>query len=179
MPRELTDEEFAYLQGRRQVADFVESIYQDPKLNREAKALIKKKYPQLQIPDYDLEQRVTNTFAQEKKKRDDEEAAKKQKADEEKWAEQRKKARETYGFTEEGFKKVEDLMIEKNIPDYDVAASYVAAREPKASDAEYGNTWDFSKKEIFKEISNDPEDWARRELLKAARIDEQRLKGRG
>ena len=60
MPKQLTDEEFARLSSRAQVADFVEGIYNDPQLNREAKALIKKKYPQITIPDYDLMTQVSS-----------------------------------------------------------------------------------------------------------------------
>lgn len=177
MPREISEEEFNYLQGRRQVADFVESIYQDPALNREAKALIKKKYPHLQIPDYDLEQKVVNTFAAEKKKRDDEEAEKKKKTDEEKWSTEAKAAKEKFGFTDEGWKEVEQFMVERNIPDYEVAASYKASTRPAASTpTSGGHYWNFDKQDKFKEIIAEPEKWARQELENAARADELRLK---
>ena len=63
MPREVSDEEYAYLQNRKSVADFSESLYNDPTLNKELKALIKKKYPQVAIPDYDLEQQFNQRFA--------------------------------------------------------------------------------------------------------------------
>ena len=58
MPRQVSDEEYAFLQNKRMTADFVESIYNDPKLNKEAKRLIKSKYPNLPIPDYDMEQQM-------------------------------------------------------------------------------------------------------------------------
>ena len=73
MPRTIPDEEYTFLQGRRQIADFVESIYNDPQLTKEAKALIKKKYPKWQIPDYDIEERLEQRLAAEKKERDDRE----------------------------------------------------------------------------------------------------------
>src|SRR5580698_1927558 len=58
MPRTISDEEYKYLQDKRMTADFVESIYNDPQLNKEAKRLIKRKYPNLAIPDFDLETKV-------------------------------------------------------------------------------------------------------------------------
>src|SRR5215831_16513989 len=109
MPREVSDEEYNFLQGRRQVADFVESIYNDPSLNQEAKALIKKKYPKLSIPDYDIEQKVTKRLDDEKKARDDADAAVKQETDKAKWKERRAEVQKEYGFTDEGMKSLEDM----------------------------------------------------------------------
>jgi hypothetical protein len=65
MPRTISDEEYKYLQDKRMTADFVESIYNDPTLNKEAKRLIKRKYPNLAIPDFDLEQKVEQRFSAE------------------------------------------------------------------------------------------------------------------
>ena len=71
MPRTITDDEYNFLQNKRMTADFVESIYNDPQLNKEAKRLIKRKYPNLSIPDFDIEEKVNARLDSEKKARDD------------------------------------------------------------------------------------------------------------
>jgi hypothetical protein len=180
MPREVTDEEYNYLMGRKQVADFVESIYNDPSLNKEAKALIKRKYPNLQITDYDLETKIEKRFEAEKKARDDQEQAAKKAAEDDAWKKTREKTQQDYGFTEDGMKELEDFMVQKNIGDYEVAASYMASKNPKQSDATYGHNdglWNHSKQEGFKEIASDPEGWARSQILQAIRRDDERNKG--
>ena len=75
MPRTVTDEEYAYLQNKRITAYFVESIYNDPALTKEAKRLIKKKYPNLAIPDLDIEDRVQAQIDADRKQRHDAETA--------------------------------------------------------------------------------------------------------
>jgi hypothetical protein len=177
MPRQVSDEEFAYLQGRRQVADFVESIYNDPQLNREAKALIKKKYPNLQIPDYDLENKVAKVIVADRQERRKEKEAELQKAEDAKIKEDRDGVQKQYGFTEDAMKDLEDFMVKNHVGSYEVAASYKAAKDPKvSSNDDQSRFWHFNKKEEFKKIIDEPEDWARQELIKAARADEQRMK---
>lgn len=180
MPREVPDDEYAYLQGRRQVADFVESIYNDPTLSKEAKRLIKKKYPNLPIPDLDIEDRVEARLADDRKKRDDEESAKKRKTEEDGWKEQRSRTQKEYGFTDEGMTDLEKMMVERNIGDYEVAATYHAARNPKPSapTAQHGQPWRYQDNDTFREIAKDPEAWGRGELMKALKNDEDRTRGR-
>ena len=179
MPRELSDEEWAHYQGRKQVADFVESIYQDPVLNKEAKALIKKKYPNLQIADYDLEQKFESRLDAEKKAREDAAAATKQAAEDAAWKKKRADVQKEYGFTDDGMKELEDFMIKENVGSYDVAATYKATKDPKPVDATYHDgLWNHTKQDGFKEIAQDPEGWARTELIKAMRLDEQRNRQR-
>ena len=178
MPREISDEEWNYFQGRKQVADFVESIYQDPTLNKEAKALIKKKYPNLQIADYDLENKFEARLDAEKKAREDAEAATKQAADDASWRKKRSEVQEQYGFTDEGMKELEDFMVKENVGSYEVAATYKATKDPKTSEATYhDHRWNHTKQDGFKEIAQDPEGWAENEILKAIRADEQRNRG--
>jgi hypothetical protein len=181
MPREITDEEYNYLQGRRQIADFVEGIYNDPSLNKEAKRLIKKKYPNLQIPDYDLEEKIEGKFSAEKKAREDAELATRRKKQDEEIATTRKRVQQDYGFNDDGMKKLEDMMIERNIGDYEAGAAYMASREPKTSEPDYSagfwNHGDTFRKDSFKEIATDPEGWARKEIMKAVVADERTAKG--
>ena len=178
MPRTIPDEEYQFLQGRRQIADFVESIYNDPQLNREAKALIKKKYPQMAIPDYDIEQRVEERFAADKKERDERETKQRDQTEQQNFQNLRKKTQEQYGFTDKAMEDLEKLMLERNVGDYEVAAQYMASKEPRPSDATAFNDgrWNIDKAPGFAEIAKDPEGWGRSEILKALYNDQDRNK---
>lgn len=180
MPRQISDEEWDFLQNRRQVADFVESIYNDPALGKEAKRLIKKKYPNLQIPDLDIEDRIDARLNESEKKRTDEESSKKRSAEDEEFKAKRKQTQEDYGFTDEAMQRLEKMMIERNIGDYEVAASYMASKEPKPSTATYSDGyWNHSKQENFAEIAKDPEGYARGEIMRALNADAQRARQGG
>ncbi|HEY2530272.1 MAG TPA: hypothetical protein VGJ20_20440 [Xanthobacteraceae bacterium] len=177
MPRTIPDEEYTFLQGRRQVADFVESIYNDPQLNKEAKALIKKKYPNMAIPDYDIEQRVEERFATEKRERDERESKQREETERSRFLDTRKKTQDAYGFTDQAMDDLEKLMIERNVGDYEVAAKFVASQNPKPSEATFNDgRWNHDKAPGFKEIAADPEGWARSEILKSLYNDQERAK---
>lgn len=175
MPRQIEDREYNFLQGRRQVADFVESIWNDPQLNMEAKALIKKKYPNLAIPEYDLEQRVTQRLNEERQAREQVEVERKQVEDQRKFDELRSKTQKDYGFTDDAMKDMEKMMVERNIGDYEVAAEYVASKKPKPSESTYQDQyWHHEKQPGWGEITKDPEGWARGEILKTLYDQQQR-----
>lgn len=177
MPREISDEEYNFLQGRRQVADFVEPIYNHPKWGKEAKRLIKQVYPQVKIPDYDIEEQVNARFDAEKKARDEAAAAETSAAQDRKWREARATVQKSYGFTDEGMERLENFMKEKYIGDYEVAASYMAAREPKTSEATYSeHYWHHDRKPEWQEAAKDPEGWAFNQFVNAIRKDELRAK---
>ena len=106
MPRTVSDDEYAFLQNRRMTADFVESIYNDPQLNKEAKRLIKQVYPQARIPDYEIEEKIDTRFAEEQKKREEAAAAARNAAQEAQWKDERNATQQKYGFTEEGMQKL-------------------------------------------------------------------------
>jgi hypothetical protein len=174
---EVADDEYTRLLGKAQVADLAESLFNDPALGKHAKALVKAKYPQLQIPDYDLEQRFNARLDHEKKEREDAERAKREAEEETQWKQNRARVQKEYGFTDDGMKDLESFMREKSVGDYDVAATYRAAKNPKQSETHYSNgLWEHSKQEGFAEISKDPEGWARNEILGALRRDEERQK---
>lgn len=177
MPRTISDEEDRYLQERRSVADFVESIYNDPTLNKDAKRLIKKKYPNIQIPDLDIEDKLESRFDADKKHREEESRKQRQKAEDERLKEERARVKKEYGFTDEAMKELEQFMIDKGVDDYDVAATYKASKSPKASEPTNDNRfWDHDKQEGFAEIAKDPEKWGEKEILRALRADEARAK---
>lgn len=178
MPRQITDEEYAYLQQKRQTADFAESVFNDPGLNKEAKALIKKKYPNLSIPEYDIEQKLEARLDQSEKAQRDAEESKKLAKQEQEFTEKRASVKKEYGFTDDAMKKLEDMMIEKNIGDYDAAAHYFASKNPPTSEATYDATrWHHERREGFAEIAKDPEAWGRNEIMSAIRRDEAKAKG--
>jgi len=179
MPRTISDEEYKYLQDKRMTADFVESIYNDPKFNKQAKALIKEKYPNLSIPDFDLEAKVEQRFSaeDEKKQREATEAA--ARADREAWNASRAKVQKQYGFTDEGMKDLEKWMHEKAVADHEVAAEYRASKNPQMSNPTYDSQfWHHEKAPEFNEIAKDPEAWGRKEILGAIHRDEERARGR-
>lgn len=177
MPRTIDDREYEYLQGRKQVADFVESIYNDPALTKEAKTLIKKKYPNLQIPDLDIEQKVEQRFEQERKEREERETAARSEADERHFQELRSKTQKQYGFTDKAMEELEQFMVDNNVGSYEVAASYKASKEPKPSEATFNDgRWNHDKAPGFAEIAKDPEGWGRSEILKALYNDQERAK---
>ena len=177
MPRTITDQEDAYYKRQDQIAQFVSSIYDDPALAAEAKALIKKKYPNLQIPDHDLRTELFAKLYQEKKERDDKERAEREKAEEERFKKTRTEIQEKYHFTDDAMKRLEDFMVERNIGDYDVAASYMASKEPKTSEPTWDSTrWHHDKQDGFAEIAKDPEAWARTEIMGAIGRDQDRAR---
>jgi|SRR5580692_2437598 hypothetical protein len=179
MPRTITDEEYNYLQNKRMTADFVESIYNDPKFNKQAKALIKEKYPNLSIPDFDLEQKVEQRFSAEDQKKQKEAAEAAAKADRDAWNASRAKVQKQYGFTDEGMKDLETWMHEKAVADHEVAAEYRASKNPQMSSPTFDSQfWHHEKAPEFAEIAKDPEAWGRKEILGAIHRDEERARGR-
>jgi hypothetical protein len=178
MPRNISDEEYAFLQNKRMTADFVESIYNDPQLNKEAKRLIKRKYPSLSIPDYDMEEKLDQRLKSEdenkRKANQEAETQRSQKA----WNDSRVKAKKDYGLTDEGLTDLEKWMEEHAVADHEVAASYRHSKNPPTSTPTYDTQfWGHEKADNFKEISADPEAWARREILGAIHKDSERQRG--
>jgi hypothetical protein len=179
MPRTISDEEYKYLQDKRMTADFVESIYNDPTLNKEAKRLIKRKYPNLAIPDFDLETKVEQRFSAEDQKKAKEAADAAAAADRAAWNASRAKVQKQYGFTDEAMKDLETWMHEKAVADHEVAAEYRAAKNPQTSSPTYDSQfWHHEKADGFAEIAKDPEAWGRKEILGAIHRDEERARGR-
>jgi len=179
MPRTISDEEYKYLQDKRMTADFVESIYNDPQLNKEAKRLIKRKYPNLAIPDFDIETKVEQRFNAEDQKKAKEAADAAAKADRDAWNASRAKVQKEYGFTDEGMKDLEKWMHEKAVADHEVAAEYRASKNPQTSSPTYDSQfWHHEKADGFAEIAKDPEAWGRKEILGAIHRDEERARGR-
>ena len=180
MPREISDEEYAYLMGRKAVADYIEPIWNDPALGKEAKRLVKKKYPDARIPDLEIEDKVEERFAAEDKKRKEEADKATRERNEKQWKAQRAKVQKEYGFTDDAMKDLEAFMIERNVGDYEVAARFKAPQSPRASEptSHHGEPWGYGRdtNETFKEIAKDPEAWGRSEIMKALKADQDRAR---
>lgn len=179
MPRTISDDEYAYLQNKRMTADFVEGIYNDPQLNKEAKRLIKRKYPNLAIPDYDLEEKLEQRLSAADQAKAKEAADKARQADVDAWNASRARVQKEYGFTDEAMTDLEKWMHDKAVADHEVAASYRAQKNPATSSPTYDSQfWNHEKASDFKEIAKDPEAWGRKEILGAIHRDEERARGR-
>ena len=78
--------------------------------------------------------------------------------------------------------KLEKLMIERNIGDYEAGALLMASKEPKVVEPDSGSYvghrggrfWNYDKHNDFAEISKDPEKWGFNQLVEAAQRDAQR-----
>ena len=178
--REIDEAEYQRLKGREQVADFVEPIWNNPALSKEAKRLVKKQYPNIEIADLDIEDRLDQRLDAEKKEREEAEKKRKDAEWDRQFKEMRSKTQKEYGLTDEGMEELEDFMREKNIGDYEVAASYRVSKQPKPSDAAdvgHDRFWNHAEQEGFADISKNPEKWAEREILGAIRRDEEKAKG--
>ena len=175
MPQ-ISDEEYNRLRGRAQIADFVEPVYNDPALSREAKALLKKKYPNLSIPDYDLMNQVEQRLAEERQSREEEKRAQREEAEQREYEQTRSATQKKYVFTDEAMSDLEKMMVERNIGDYEVAASYRASQTPSPSEGFDDRLWHHDKQENFKEIAADPEGWGKMEIMKALHADNERNK---
>ena len=179
MPRTISDEEYQFLTNKRMTADFVESIYNDPVLNREAKALIKKKFPNLAIPDFDLENKVEARLSAAEQAKAKEAADAAAARDRDAWNRSRAKVQKEYGFTDEGMKDLEQWMHDKAVADHEVAAEYRASKNPQTSSPTYdAQFWHHEKAPDFVEITKDPEAWGRKEILSAIYKDEATARGR-
>ena len=176
MPREISDEEYAYLQNQRQIADVANSLWNDPQLGAEAKALLKKKHPNLNIPEHDIRSEVRQEFAERDRRQNEEREAERIAREDQHWKAERKRTQDAYGIPEDKMKDMEKWMYDNNVGSYEVAATYHAAKNPKPSEpAGYKDPyWNHGKSDLFKEIAKDPEEWGRSEIIKALNADQQK-----
>lgn len=177
--RMISDEEYAYLHAKKQTADFAETFWNDPKWNKELKRIIKGKYPQIPIQDYDLEMKLEAQLAAQKKERDDAEQAAKQKAEDERWQSQRRKVQAEYSYTDDGMGELDKWMADKGVGDYEVAASYRESKKPRVSEPTWDSTrWNHSKQAGYDEIAKDPENWGFKQIAEAAQREIDNRKSR-
>lgn len=180
MPRMISDQEDAWYKGQAEIAAFANALYADPNLSPRLKRMIKEKYPQISMPDIDIEDRVEARLAERDRVDQEAKAAQTREEQDRAWQERRAKTQKDYGFTPEGMEKLEKMMVDRNVGDYEVAASYMAAKEPKPSEGSFDHfRWNHDKQPGWAEIAKDPEGWGRGEILKAIRADQERERGQG
>lgn len=180
MPQ-LSDEEYRALQNDKAIADLVKPLYDDPRTSKESKKILKTYYPNLAIPEHDLEEKIDARFAAEEKRRADEKLAEQNREQQEGWKKQRAKAQADYGLSDDEMKDTENWMVKNNTANYEVAAGYRAAKNPKMStptSAYESQYWNHGKSDRFKEVSKDPEEYARREFMQAIERDTARARSR-
>lgn len=179
MPLTLTDEQVAILRGEREqwmrdkaVRESAEAIWNDPALSDDAKALWKRKFPDAQIGDYDLKKEIFGRLDREKAEREEADKTAREKELDENIAKKRKAVKEKHNFTDDAMKRLEDMMTERNVGDYEVAAHWLASQEPAPSDGDAGydrHFWQYEKQPDYQDIAKDPEGYGRREILRTLR----------
>ena len=186
MPVTLTDEQVAELRRRLtqaetdgQIAAASAKIWNSPERGERAKALWKEEFPDTDLGGYDVEQRLNARLDRERREREEAEKTARDRQQDERIASQRKEIQDRYGATDDAMTRLEKLMVERNIGDYEVAGEYMFSREPKVSDGQELDSgfWQHEKADTFKEIASDPEAWGRSEILKTLRESERRERG--
>ena len=189
MPVTLTDEQVAELRTRlgisetnARIAEAAAGLWNDPDTSAEAKALWKRKYPDSDLGDaYNVEQRLNARLDRQEQDAQKREREAREKAIDEQIASKRRETQDRYRATDDAMKRLEDMMVEKNVGDYDVAAEHFFSRQPGTSNGDDSafdsQFWHHDRSDLFKEISADPEEWGRKEILKTIREGEQRNRG--
>lgn len=161
MPLTLTDEQVAEWRRQQEVAErnartlaFIEDIYNDPEVGDEARAVIKKKHPKLQMGDYDTRMEMRARFEKEKKEREDAEKKAKDDEDDRTWNARLEAARQKYNLTDSGVDELKKFMTERNVYDPDVAASHIISQRPQPASDNGG----FDSQYIYKRQQGDDED---------------------
>lgn len=183
MPVTLTDQQAAQVralieEGNQAKAALkgAQELWNDPKTGDRAKALWKEKWPDATIDGYDQKQQVqavVSKFEQdrEKEKKDAEDRAWREKRQQQREAVQKKR-----GYTDDAMQRLEGVMQEREIYDYEAGDLLFAAQNPRPSDgsADYDrHFWNHDKQPAFKEIAADPEKWAFNEITRAVRADQE------
>lgn len=179
MPVTLTDEQVAQLRAERElwqrehaIAQASTELWNDQALGPEAKSLWKRKWPDSQIEGYDTEQRINARLDKERAEREEERKKARDREDDDELTARRKALKEKRGFTDDAIERLEKMMVERGISNHEDAADLMAAREPKPSEgtADYDqHFWHHDRAPQFKEIAEDPEGYARKEILTTLR----------
>ena len=173
----ITDEEYQWLHTQARTVQFLNPIWDDPQLKPEAQRLLKRKYPNLPIPDYDINQKIDQKFVADDAAKRKEKADADAKAQADAWKDSREKVKKQYNYTDECLNDLEKWMQEKAVADHEVSASYRASKNPRASEPTYESThWNHEKAPGYKEISADPEAWGHSEIVSAIRRGQERMR---
>ena len=162
---EIPDLEWAKIRQKAIIGDFSESLYNDPNVGDELKALIKKAKPQLKIPEWDLEQKITKRLDKEREEREEAEKKRKQEESDRELMARIRAVAEKYSLTDNGTERVIETMHSHQIADPEAAAELVVARQGRATTPHYSDgLWHHDRGKDFDEIIKDPIKWARKEI---------------
>lgn len=177
----VSDQDYQRSQSDRQIVQMIEPIYNSKELGADARALLKKAYPNMQIEGYDLKQELRSEIDKVRNEFQQTEQQRKEAEEREKFQQIRRKTQEENRFTDDAMQRLEKLMVERNIGDYEAGALLLAAKEPKPVESHIGPSryWDHEKQDSFAEISKDPEKWGFNQILGAAQRDAQRARNQG
>lgn len=175
----VSDQDYQRALSDRQIVQMIEPIYNSNELGPDARALLKKAYPNMQIEGYDLKQELKGEIEKVRGEVRQTEQQRKEAEEREKFLQTRKKTQEQHRFTDDAMERLEKLMVERNIGDYEAGALLLAAKEPKPIESTPSRYWDHEKQDNFAEISKDPEKWGFSQILGAAQRDAQRARNQG
>lgn len=163
--------------------DLLESMWQDPERGNAFKKMVKEIRPQAHIPELDIIDRVTKPyeekltaaeerFAKVEKDLSDFKEGLKTEKETKAFERQLNDVKKQGNFTEDGWKKVVNRMVEKNNLDVEAAAAWVKSHEPKASPSSGSNYspqgFDMfgtsDKNDAWAELHNDPVKFADKEM---------------
>ena len=188
MPVTLTDEQVQELRARltkadtdSKIAEASAKIWNSPERGARAKALWKEEFPDTDLKEWDVEQRINARLDGERKEREDAAKAARDRESDERLAADRQKIRDRFGATDDAIERLEKMMIDRGIGDHEVAAEFFFSREPRVSDGQDGGYdsqfWQHEKQDLFKSITADPEAWGRGEILKTLCEQERNERG--
>lgn len=179
---EISDAELAV---KNRAVALLDKLWNDPKEGMSFKRKVKELVPDVKIPELDIVEGATAPLMaeiEEQKKAnktlsdrlDNWEKTQKDGKEEVELQSQLDSIKKAYGFTIDGMQKVIDRMKEKNNPDAESAAAWVASQERKTKPVTdsalmpaalnlYGSN---SEDESWADLNKDPIKWADREMVK-------------
>lgn len=159
----------AELTRYRASQELLNQLYDDAETSAELKRLVKKKFPKANIPEIDVLDAADKKIAamQERlDKRDQAEADEKKKREEADFQGQIERVANERGYTDEGKKKLLNIMQTRRIYDPVAAANEFDRSQPKATPSSkgYSSNWAFVKKDgkddaSFDQLVSDPDNW--------------------
>ena len=168
---EVNDQELAQLRGAKALLEKITT----GKTRREAEQLIKKVVPEVNTTDDVLEPYVSQITALDKKIDDFINHSKGERLDA-KLARGINKLRSDRDYTDEGIEKLKKMMVDKQIPDIEVAADHYERLNPPVQQEPslisptswgFGRDVDGPDKESVAALFKDEDAWADREAQKA------------
>ena len=159
-----------------------QELWNDPTLGDQAKALWRKKWPDAVIPGYDEKQQLQSIVDAERTRIEEGKRNEQVTAEENRMRQQRAAVQKKRGYTDEAMQRMDQLMGERKIYDYEAGDLLFAAQNPTPSDgtSDYdGHFMNYDRHPEAGAIAKDPERWGFDQLVGALNRDtEQRKRNR-